>query len=53
LEVNADNMKCDMGSKSNKCFGSSALENKPMQSGKAESPIQYANITPVLIKDGN
>ena len=47
------NRKCDMGSKCKKCVGSSALENKPMQSGRAESPTQYANIVPVLIEDGD
>lgn len=34
-----------------KYVGSSAPENEPMQSGRAESPTQYANIIPVLIKD--
>lgn len=47
------NRKCDIGSKGKKSFGSSALENKPMQSGKAERPTQYANIIPVVTKDGD
>lgn len=47
------NRKCGMGSKGKKCVGPSALENKPMQSGRAESPTQHANVIPVLIKDGD
>lgn len=47
------NRKCDIGSKGKKCIGFSAFENKPMQSGRAESPTQYANIVLVLLKDGD
>lgn len=45
------NRKCDMGSKGKKSVGSSALENKPTQSGRAERPTQYTNIIPVFMKD--
>lgn len=40
-----------MGSKGKKSVGSSALENKPTQSGRAERPTQYTNIIPVFMKD--
>lgn len=47
LKINADkNRKCYVGSKGKKCVGSSALKNKPTQSGRTY-------IIPVLIKDGD